>query len=420
MTENKHTETSAMNDYKKTKLGWIPEDWEIGKLSKVIELASGQHLSPTEYNGRDKGVPYFTGPTDFCSDLDSVSKWTQEGKKFAESGDILITVKGSGVGTLYISSLKKVAIGRQLMAIRPKEAVQGFIFNFLLQRKKWLEVLASGNMIPGLSRNDILNLKMPLPPLPEQKKISEILSTWDRAISTLEQFIQAKKRYKKGLMQQLLSLNASGQAPKKRFPELEGEPWVEVRLGNVFKERKETGYSDYDLLAITTENGVVDRDTLDRRDTSSDTKDHYKRILPGDIGYNTMRMWQGVSGYSELKGIVSPAYTIVVPKEEKADSRFMSYLFKHPRVIDLFRRYSQGLVDDTLNLKFKNFAEIKVSIPKNLKEQKKIAQVLLTVDREIELLDMQKETFKKQKKGLMQQLLTGKVRVKEIMEDAHD
>src|SRR5699024_12878596 len=117
-----------------------------------------------------------------------------------------------------------------------------------------------------------------------------------------------------GLMQQLLT-------GKKRFPEFEGEEWVEVKLGEVFTERKEKECPHVDLVAITTERGVSDRDKLDRKDTSSSNKDNYKRIAPGDIGYNTMRMWQGGSGYSELEGIVSPAYSIGPPLEGKIDGR---------------------------------------------------------------------------------------------------
>src|SRR5690625_906902 len=390
--------------YKKTKLGLIPIDWKLIKLSDVISLESGQHLSPDEYNNDGEGVPYFTGPTDFCNSIDKVTKWSEEASKYAESGDILITVKGSGVGSLFISDLNKIAIGRQLMAIKPQKMDRGFLYNFLKQRSQVFEILASGNMIPGLSRKDILSFKTLYPPKEEQTKIAEIFSVWDEAISKTEILIQAKKRYKKGLMQRLLS-------GKVRFPEFEGEEWVEVKLGEVFNERNDKGFNDLKLVAITTNNGVIDRDELERRDTSSNDKSNYKRILPGDIGYNTMRMWQGVSGYSELEGIVSPAYTIVTPISDKVDGLFMSYLFKHPPIVDLFRRYSQGLVSDTLNLKYSNFSQIKLKIPSSTMEQQKIASVFTEIDKEIDLMKKETALYQKQKKGLMQQLLTGKVRV---------
>ena len=247
------------------------------------------------------------------------------------------------------------------------------------------------------------NIIIKIPPLKEQEKIAEILSTWDSAIEKQEQLIEKKKEFKKGLMQRLLS----GEV---RFKEFNGK-WVKVKLGEKFKERKETGFEDLELLAITTANGVVRRTEIDIKDTSSEDKSKYKRILPGDIGYNTMRMWQGVSGLSRYEGIVSPAYTILKPVEN-IDSLYMSYLFKTPNVINLFYRYSQGLVSDTLNLKYENFKDIKVKISNNIEEQKKISEVLKTADKEIDLLEKELEALKLQKKGLMQRLLTGEVRVK--------
>jgi type I restriction enzyme S subunit len=125
-------------------------------------------------------------------------------------------------------------------------------------------------------------------------------------------------------------------------------------------------------------------------------------------------MWQGVSGFSSLEGIVSPAYTICTPNK-KVDSEFMAYLFKLPETIHLFYRYSQGLTSDTWNLKFRHFKEIKVTIPE-IEEQRAIAKVLKTCDEEIRLLRKKLEALKKQKRGLMQKIFTGKWRVKAAQE----
>src|SRR5690606_2228568 len=103
---------------------------------------------------------------------------------------------------------------------------------------------------------------------------------------------------------------------------------------------------------------------------------------------------------------LSPAYTILKPTN-RVDSWFIGYLFKLPAIIDLFRRYSQGLVDDTLNLKYENFKLIKVKIPQDVNEQKAIAEILMCADEEIHLLEQELEALKQQKKGLTQLLLTG-------------
>ena len=121
-------------------------------------------------------------------------------------------------------------------------------------------------------------------------------------------------------------------------------------------------------------------------------------------------MWQGVCGLSQLEGIVSPAYTIITPKSS-IDGEFMALLFKSLPAIHLFHRHSQGLVDDTLNLKWHHFSEIKVTVP-DKPEQQAIAAIFRIADRELDLLRSQLSVLQEQKKGLMQQLLTGKVRVK--------
>ena len=164
------------------------------------------------------------------------------------------------------------------------------------------------------------------------------------------------------------------------------------------------------MLAITGTQGIIPRKELDLKDNSSDDKSKYLKVCVGDIGYNTMRMWQGVSAYSNYEGIVSPAYTILKPNSS-VDAKYFAYLFKKQEVISLFYRFSQGLVDDTRNLKYENFKRIKVFYPPDIKEQAAIAEVLTAADREIDLLRQEIEQEKQKKKALMQLLLTGIVRV---------
>jgi type I restriction enzyme S subunit len=153
--------------------------------------------------------------------------------------------------------------------------------------------------------------------------------------------------------------------------------WECVTLGSIFAERIETGFTDLPLLAVTGERGIVLRDSLERRDSSSEDKSAYLRVCPGDIAYNTMRMWQGVSGLSPYEGIVSPAYTVCRPLKGLVPA-FAPYLLKHPANIRLFHRHSQGLVDDTLNLKFPHFARLHVALPTE-SEQSRIAEILADV-----------------------------------------
>ncbi|KON90174.1 hypothetical protein AF332_01595 [Sporosarcina globispora] len=254
-----------------------------------------------------------------------------------------------------------------------------------------------------LSWDSFCGIKFPVPPLHEQEYIAKILKKQDEHIKLIIQEIEQKEEQKKGLMRKLVT-------GELRLPGFERD-WKQIRLGDVLKERKETGYNELELLSITAKRGVVRRKEIDIKDNSSDDKSKYKRILPNDIGYNTMRMWQGISGVSQLEGIVSPAYTVLIPTSE-IDPYYMAYLFKYPKTIYLFWRYSQGIVDDTLNLKYSNFKKIRVKIPSDILEQKAIAKILSTQDKIIELLEKSLDLEKDRKTGLMQLLLTGKSRVK--------
>jgi type I restriction enzyme, S subunit len=128
-------------------------------------------------------------------------------------------------------------------------------------------------------------------------------------------------------------------------------------------------------------------------------------VFPGDIAYNSMRMWQGVSGRSEYFGIVSPAYTVCVPAAS-CDSSFLAHLLKHPRSISSFRNRSQGLVSDTWNLKYRLFSEIRTRIPSSRAEQQRIAKILDTVDEAIRSTEHLVAKLRLMKQGLLHDLLT--------------
>ena len=170
--------------------------------------------------------------------------------------------------------------------------------------------------------------------------------------------------------------------PHLRFPEFTDE-WKEVKLGEVTCERNETNTPTLPLLSITANKGVIPQTDSEKKDVSNADKSKYKRICSGDIGYNTMRMWQGRSALSFIEGIVSPAYTIVTPLKG-VSPLFLSYLIKRPRLIYEFWTHSQGLVEDTLNCKYKDFAQITITIP-FLPEQRKIAALLSLIDERIEV-----------------------------------
>ncbi len=141
----------------------IPKGWEWCWLGALIGLVSGQHIEASDYNEQRRGVPYLTGPSDFGVKHPTFTRWTEKPKVTACKGDLLVTVKGSGVGKMNVLHEDGVAIGRQLMAVRPYIVNEEFIASYLHSQYDALQEAKEGQ-IPGIGRDDILEKLIPLPP----------------------------------------------------------------------------------------------------------------------------------------------------------------------------------------------------------------------------------------------------------------
>lgn len=158
--------------------------------------------------------------------------------------------------------------------------------------------------------------------------------------------------------------------------------WRRTRYGSItsnVRTRARAESNKAELLSVTATNGVIRQSQSGRRNISATDKSKYLVVEPGDVVYNTMRMWQGVSGFSDMHGIVSPAYTVVRPSAPMVDGRFLAHLMKLPCNIRLYRANSQGLVSDTWNLTFGSLAGLELDLPP-LGEQRWIAETLDTID----------------------------------------
>jgi type I restriction enzyme, S subunit len=187
------------------------------------------------------------------------------------------------------------------------------------------------------------------------------------------------------------------------------EGWASAKFGDAFKSSRTKGRPGLPTLSVTLFDGLVSRDSIDRKmDTNLSVEEHLL-VRQGEIAYNMMRMWQGASGLAPYDAVVSPAYIVLCPKAG-SDSHFASYLFKYSRSIYNFWAYSYGITEDRLRLYFKDFAAIPVNLPP-LPEQKRIAEILSTWDAAIGVQERLIVNARTQKKALMQSLLTGKKRL---------
>lgn len=415
MTNQTEHISKIKEGFKETKLGYIPNEWKVFKLKDILTNTSlgGNYLN----NDDTKGYPLIKMGNLERGKISTQIKYfvpineSLQDKHILKNGDILFNTRNTlelvGKVAIWNDEYPLAYYNSNLLRLEFDHKVIGSkkFINYCLNSYssiKQLKSFATGTTsVAAIYDRDVKILKVVLPSIDEQKAIAKCLNAWDTAIQKLTSLIDKKQVQKKALMQQLLT----GKKRLKGF----SEKWEIQQLGDFFKERKETKQIDLPLLSIG-EAGVYPQSDSNKKDTSNSDKSKYKRICVGDIGYNTMRMWQGRSALSGLEGIVSPAYTIVTPKEN-SDSKFFSYLFKYPPVIHKFFRNSQGLVSDTLNCKFHDFTKVKILLPKSLGEQKAIARIFKTLDKEVEILEKELSELERQKKGLMQQLLTGKKRL---------
>ena len=392
--------------YKDSAVGIIPQEWDVKRVKDLGSVITGS--TPPTADVSNYGSEYmFVSPADLSDNqkyvLSTEKMLSTKGYAISRKmpkGTILYTCIGSTIGKIGIAS-RELTSNQQINAVICNDKTE-YLYYALLFTTGRIKMLAGEQAVPIINKSEFENIKLSVPPLAEQRKIAEILGAWDEAIEKQSRLIEKLELRKRALMQRLLT-------GRTRLPGFT-TPWQKVKLGEIFKERNETKCEHLPLLSITADRGVILQSESDKKDTSNDDKSKYKRICPNDIGYNTMRMWQGRSALSAMEGIVSPAYTIVTPKVE-VDPLFISELIKQPRVVYDFWTHSQGLVGDTLNCKFHDFSQVKVAIPSH-PEQKAIAKVLTAADNEIATHRKKLDALRLQKRGLMQQLLTGKTRVK--------
>jgi type I restriction enzyme S subunit len=265
-----------------------------------------------------------------------------------------------------------------------------------------------------VSLGNIRNLQIPLPPLPEQKKIAEILTTWDNAINKTTALIKAKEVLKKGLMQGLLLGKVQvNKEQKEVFKKTKlgviPKHWTLKNAGDIFKSISIKNNENEELLAATQAKGIIPKRLLETNYTMpSGSTNGYKLVQDGNFVIS-LRSFQGGIEYSEYQGIISPAYTVLTNRIP-IDKRFFRYFFKSTEFIGRLSVAVIGIRDGK-QISFQDFSAMTFRFPP-LDEQTKIANILETADKELELLRKELAKIEEQKRGLMQVLLTGKVRVK--------
>jgi len=225
------------------------------------------------------------------------------------------------------------------------------------------------------------NQLIAIPSLYEQISIGKLFHCLNHLITLHQRKLEKLKIIKKSMLENLFPQNGE-KTPKIRFSGF-NEDWEQRKLGECFTERIES-MPNGELISVTINDGIKKFSELGRHDNSNDDKSKYKKVCVGDIAYNSMRMWQGASGYSPYEGIVSPAYTVLAANHG-VNSRCIAHQFKLSKMIHTFKINSQGITSDNWNLKFPTLSDISIYISRSIDEQGKIASLLESLDHLITL-----------------------------------
>ncbi|EPC6537903.1 restriction endonuclease subunit S [Enterococcus hirae] len=371
------------------------DDWEQRKLGEIVQITMGQSPNSENYTENPEDYILVQGNADMKNNRVVPRVWTTQITKQAEKGDLILSVRAP-VGDIGKTDYD-VVLGRGVAAIKGND----FIFQQLGKMKEsgYWNRFSTGSTFESINSNDIREALITIPTGEEQQKIGNFFKQLDDTITLHQRKLDLLKETKKGFLQKMFPKNGA-KVPEIRFPGFTKD-WEERKLGDVFSERSERS-SEGELISVTINSGVIKASELDRKDNSSDNKSNYKKVEVGDIAYNSMRMWQGASGYSSYEGILSPAYTVIIPKEG-TDSKFFAYDFKRYDMIQTFKRNSQGLTSDTWNLKFPTLKLVKIMVP-SIEEQKQIAAFFERLDNTIALHERELDVLKETKKGFLQKM----------------
>ncbi|MDF4977943.1 restriction endonuclease subunit S [Vibrio parahaemolyticus] len=405
----------------------VPNGWKLKKLNDVFKVIDSLHQTPTF---SDTGLP-MVRVTDVKGGILNLSNTVKVSEKvFSEytkkytpkKHDIVFSRVGSYGISSYVDSNEPFCLGQNTVIAESNDnAVSKYIFNVLKSTyvKRQIERTVDGSSHKTVSLKVIRALDIPIPPLPEQRKIAQILSTWDRGIATTEKLIEASKQQKKALMQQLLT-------GKKRLvdPEtgkaFEGE-WEEVKLANICSKitdgahhspaSVEEGFPMYSVKDMGKSGFKKGTARLIGKEDYLCLEQQNCRPLINDIliAKDGSILKHCFVMEKQCDGVILSSIAILRPDLEKICPAFVAHFLSQ----DYVKKYVAKVFttgSGVPRIVLKDFKSIKLKLG-SLAEQQKIASVLTTADKDIELLETKLAHLKLEKKSLMQQLLTGKRRV---------
>jgi len=412
MKDEIQNKLDILEEYQKTKIGILPLDWKSTKFKTIFKesITYADNLSETPLYSLtiEKGV---TPKTDRY-ERSFLIKDEENSYKIVKKNEFVYNPMNLRFGALAKHKENyNIAVSAYYNIFSVNKAHSSTFMEYYLKSERMLYLynsIATGSLKEKqrVHFSQFLELDLPVPMYKEQVKIGQILSKWDKAIELKGKLIEQKKENKKGLMEILLT-------GKVRLPESD-KRGKKVALKGYIKEisTKNKNLSVKQILSVTNTYGFIEQhEQFDRQIASKDLTG-YKIVNRGEFAYNPSRVNVGSIDLLDKfdSGVLSPIYVVFKTDEKKLFSDYMYQFIKSSEFYEQMKKLLQGSVRQ--NLSFESLELMKLFIPEDINEQKSIVNILSTADEEIELLQKELELLKEQKKGLMQLLLTGIVRVK--------
>ncbi|HNW82954.1 MAG TPA: restriction endonuclease subunit S [bacterium] len=408
-------------------------DWPKTKLKKhTVKIGSGITPKGGEAVYKSSGIPLIRSQNVLVNRLDlSDVAYIEESqhKKMSGSkvysGDVLLNITGASIGRSCVvpKEIGEANVNQHVCIIRLKETLDARLLSTYLNSwfgQKQIWSFQSGGSREGINFQQIGSFDIPLPPLPEQKAIADILSTWDEAIEKTEKLIKEKEKRFKQMSKWFLfghkrvSLKCSG-LKKGAFFSF-SKDWELLKIGKVAKEVSvRNNNSNAIVLSCSKYDGLVNSLDYFGKKVFSDDTSNYKVVKKWQFAYPSNHVEEGSIGLLEHcdEGIVSPIYVVFETNQEQVYPPFLYKLLKTEIFRHIFQVSTSSSVDRRGSLRWNEFSTIKIPVP-SIEEQKQIAETLNSAQDEINLLKKLSEKYKQQKQGLMQKLLTGEWRVRNV------
>lgn len=387
----------------------LPEGWKLATLGDVAQISSGgtPDRSEPSYWGGD--IPWVTtGEIQYNTITDTAEKITAAGlknsaAKLFPAGTLLMAMYGQGKTRGQVARLGIDATTNQACAaIKAGDACDvEYLYQFLASQYGAIRELGNAGTQQNLNAGLIKEITLPLPPKIEQDRIAQTVLVWDTAIATTERLLANSRRQKLWAMQGLL-------VGKRRMPGYIG-PFARAHASEIFEPVSIRRNDGLNLLSVMQDKGVFPRHLLGRKVVMPEgSTGAYKLVEPGNFVIS-LRSFEGGLEYSRYRGLVSPAYTVLKAKRPICDDFYRHYF----KSLDFIGRLAVAVIGirDGKQISYDDFAFLRLPLP-SLKEQQAIAEVLNAAEAEIAQLEAQVESLLSEKRALMQDLLTGKRRVK--------